>query len=69
MPGLNSRVSDTYVPYQEFDSLQLLNELMTDPDDFSQHLARYTTSVASTVIYGVRTTKNNLYTSNLKKVS
>lgn len=68
IPGLNSRVSDTYVPYQEFDSLQLLNELMTDPDNFSQHLGRYTTSVASTVIYGVRTTEGSRYTADLKKV-
>ncbi|OCK75418.1 cytochrome P450 [Lepidopterella palustris CBS 459.81] len=53
---LNKTVANQYVPYQAFDSTQLLNDMLDTPDDFSRHIQRYTTSVASTVLYGWRTT-------------
>ncbi|KAF2491734.1 cytochrome P450 [Lophium mytilinum] len=55
---LNKTVANQYIPYQAFDSTQLLNEMLDVPDDFSRHLQRYTTSVASTVLYGFRTTSS-----------
>ncbi|KAL4935969.1 hypothetical protein BDV06DRAFT_205916 [Aspergillus oleicola] len=56
---LNVTVSNRYIPYQTFDSLQLLNDMLDSPDDFSRHIQRYTTSVASTVLYGWRTPSAN----------
>jgi hypothetical protein len=38
-----------------FDSSQLMNDLLDSPDRFRDHISRYTTSVASTVLYGMRT--------------
>ncbi|KAH7077572.1 putative cytochrome P450 oxidoreductase [Paraphoma chrysanthemicola] len=52
---LNVKSANQYLPYQTFDSVQLLNDLLEEPADFSRHLQRYTTSVASTVLYGWRT--------------
>ncbi|KAJ8117752.1 hypothetical protein OPT61_g1127 [Boeremia exigua] len=52
---LNFSVSNTYIPYQTLDSLQLLNDMIDTPEKFSSHLQRYTTSIASTVLYGWRT--------------
>lgn len=45
-----------------------MNQLLVDPDNFSTHLSTYTTSVASTVIYGLRSTDNDETVANLKKV-
>ncbi|OAL50319.1 putative cytochrome P450 [Pyrenochaeta sp. DS3sAY3a] len=52
---LNISVTNTYIPYQTLDSLQLLNDMVDSPEKFSNHLQRYTTSIASTVLYGWRT--------------
>ncbi|KAH7351469.1 putative cytochrome P450, partial [Pyrenochaeta sp. MPI-SDFR-AT-0127] len=52
---LNVKSANQYLPYQTFDSIQLLNDMLDVPEDFSRHLQRYTTSVASTVLYGWRT--------------
>ncbi|KAJ0420303.1 putative cytochrome P450 oxidoreductase [Aspergillus carlsbadensis] len=52
---LNVTVSNRYIPYQTFDSLQLLNDMLDSPENFSLHIQRFTTSVASTVLYGWRT--------------
>jgi hypothetical protein len=54
---------------QEFDSLQLLNDMLETPDDFSRHLQRFTTSVASTVLYGWRTTNSGERVKDLMDVS
>ncbi|KAF2186188.1 putative cytochrome P450 [Zopfia rhizophila CBS 207.26] len=45
----------TNIIAKTFDSTQLLNDLLDNPQNFSRHLQRYTTSVASTVLYGWRT--------------
>ncbi|OCK86350.1 cytochrome P450 [Lepidopterella palustris CBS 459.81] len=52
----NVKVANQYVPYQMFDSTQLLNDMLDNPGEFSRHRQRYTTSVTSTVIYGWRIT-------------
>ncbi|KAL5314325.1 hypothetical protein ACEPPN_018751 [Leptodophora sp. 'Broadleaf-Isolate-01'] len=49
-----------------FDSKQLMSDLLNDPDQYVKHLQRYTTSVASTVLYGMRTsTSDNGYVKDL----
>lgn len=62
-------MANQYVPYQLFDSTQLMNDLLVEPDRFVAHLQRYTTSVASTVLYGMRTsTADNGYVNDLMDV-
>ncbi|KAH6718660.1 cytochrome P450 [Leptodontidium sp. MPI-SDFR-AT-0119] len=63
---LNTKVANQYIPYQVFDSKQLMSDLLNDPDQYVKHLQRYTTSVASTVLYGMRTsTSDNGYVKDL----
>jgi hypothetical protein len=46
-----------------------MNDLLHDPDRYVDHLQRYTTSVASTVLYGMRTsTAENGYVKDLMDV-
>ncbi|PVH76700.1 putative cytochrome P450 [Cadophora sp. DSE1049] len=63
---LNTKVANQYIPYQIFDSKQLMSDLLNDPEQYVKHLQRYTTSVASTVLYGMRTsTSDNGYVKDL----
>jgi hypothetical protein len=46
-----------------------MNDLLHDPGRYVDHLQRYTTSVASTVLYGMRTsTAENGYVKDLMDV-
>lgn len=40
-----------------FDSLQLLNDLLERPEDWVNHVQRYTASVSTALLYGWRTPK------------
>lgn len=53
---LHSKKSDSYIPYQEFESLQFLSNMLDDPDRYDDHISQYTTSIASTLFYGLRWT-------------
>ncbi|KAM5380835.1 hypothetical protein ACJZ2D_003359 [Fusarium nematophilum] len=52
---LNVKSADNYVPYQEFDKLQLLFDLSTQPQRWVGHIERYAASISSTILYGWRT--------------
>ncbi|KAK2598866.1 hypothetical protein N8I77_012248 [Diaporthe amygdali] len=54
---LNVKSADRYLPYQTFDSLQLVQELLDRPDDFVEHVQRYTASISTAMLYGWRTPK------------
>lgn len=56
---LNVKTANTYLPYQHFESLQLMNDLLEHPGNWVAHLQRYTASIASTVLYGWRTPKTD----------
>lgn len=45
----------TKVVLQTFDSLQLLHDLVDRPDDWVEHVRRYTASISTTLLYGWRT--------------
>ena len=46
-----------------------MSDLLNDPGRYVDHLQRYTTSVASTVLYGMRTsTADNGYVKDLMDV-
>ncbi|KAL2828860.1 cytochrome P450 [Aspergillus pseudoustus] len=51
---LNSQTAISYQPIQDFESLQLMQDLLQTPDDFYQHNRRYSSSVITYVTYGYR---------------
>ncbi|RSL76734.1 hypothetical protein CEP51_009678 [Fusarium floridanum] len=57
---LNVNVANRYIPYQEFEVTQLLHDIVHSPQDYEHHTRRFTTSLASTIIYGWRTTSVDL---------
>ncbi|KIW90884.1 uncharacterized protein Z519_08667 [Cladophialophora bantiana CBS 173.52] len=52
--NLNSQQADIYVPYQSFETTQLLRDILHSPEKFEDHIKRYTTSVGYTIAYGMR---------------
>ncbi|CAG8909736.1 unnamed protein product [Penicillium egyptiacum] len=51
---LNSQAAVAYQPVQDFESLQMMFDLLQTPDDFYQHNRRYSSSVIMYVTYGYR---------------
>jgi cytochrome P450 len=51
---LNSQAAVSYQPVQDFESLQLMFDLLQTPSDFYQHNRRYSSSVIMYVTYGYR---------------
>ncbi|TPX18614.1 uncharacterized protein E0L32_002471 [Thyridium curvatum] len=64
---LNVNVANRYIPYQEFETTQLLHDILNFPENYQFHTKRFTTSIASTIIYGWRTTSVDL--PHVKKMS
>ena len=54
---LNSSAAIKYQPIQDFESKQLLTELLETPEDFYMHNRRYSASVIMTLTYGYRIPK------------
>lgn len=52
---LNVRVARTYVPYQDLEIKAMLMGLLESPDNFFQHIRRYTTSLTTQMTFGYRT--------------
>ncbi|KAF2099883.1 cytochrome P450 [Rhizodiscina lignyota] len=52
--ALNAPTAATYEPVQDFESKQLMRDLLDSPEDFYRHNRRYTVSVISLVTYGYR---------------
>jgi cytochrome P450 len=52
---LGVQKAESYVPYQDLENLQMLSELLTQPEEFLKSIRRYTTSLTTTMIYGWRT--------------
>ncbi|KAH0847599.1 putative Cytochrome P450 oxidoreductase [Fonsecaea pedrosoi] len=51
---LNSKLANNYLPYQYFETAQLLHDLLETPDDFRHHFERFTISIGATIAYGKR---------------
>lgn len=62
--ALNIRASKTYVPYEVFESEQMLHDLLNRPEHFINHLRRYTYSVTTQVTFGFRS--DNAHDANLE---
>jgi cytochrome P450 len=52
--SFNNKASDLYKPIQDLESKQLLQQLLTDPEDYRNHIERYATSVVVSITYGRR---------------
>ncbi|KAM5341972.1 hypothetical protein ACJ41O_015003 [Fusarium nematophilum] len=51
---LNAKLANNYVPYQNFETHQLLHDLLESPEEFRHHLERFTVSIGSTIAFGRR---------------
>ncbi|GME27166.1 cytochrome p450 [Neofusicoccum parvum] len=53
---LNVNVAKSYVPYQDLENKQMLNDLLDNPKAFVEHLRRYSSSLIASIVFGWRTT-------------
>ncbi|KAK8051995.1 hypothetical protein PG993_003380 [Apiospora rasikravindrae] len=52
---LNVRAATAYVPYQDLEAKRLMCGLLDEPDLWIDHVRRFTTSLVTQMVYGVRT--------------
>lgn len=53
---LDVKAADSYVPFQDLESKQLLAGFLEAPDSFEDHLKRYTHSQMTQIVFGFRIT-------------
>ena len=51
---LNIKAAITYVPYQDLENKIMLQGFLDTPEDFHDHLRRYTFSLSTQIIFGYR---------------
>ncbi len=51
---LNIKAAVTYVPYQDLENKILMNGLLDTPEEFLNHLRRFSYSLATQMIFGFR---------------
>lgn len=52
---LNQNVAKKYVPYQLLENRQMLHDLLDTPNDFLEHIRRYSNALTTTMVFGWRT--------------
>ena len=52
---LNVVTSKSYLPYQVLENKQMLYQFLTQPNDFLQHIRRYSNALTTTMVFGWRT--------------
>ncbi|OQD76085.1 hypothetical protein PENDEC_c005G00753 [Penicillium decumbens] len=52
---LNVTTSKKYVPYQMLENRQMLYQFLNQPDNFLQHIRRYSNALTTTMVFGWRT--------------
>ena len=52
---LNINAARSYVPYQELENKQMLVGLLDTPNQFIDHIRRYTNSLTTQMVFGFRT--------------
>jgi hypothetical protein len=53
--NLNIKAARTYVPYQDLENKAMLIGLLEKPDQFIDHIRRFTNSLTTQMIFGFRT--------------
>ncbi|KAH6986623.1 putative cytochrome P450 oxidoreductase, partial [Ilyonectria destructans] len=51
---LNAKLANNYLPYQNFETYQLLHDFLESPHEYRHHLERFTISIGSTIAFGRR---------------
>lgn len=51
----NIRAAVTYVPYQVLENKQMLADLVDTPHEFVNHIRRFSNSLTTQMVFGVRT--------------
>jgi cytochrome P450 len=54
--NLNIKAARTYVPYQDLENKAMLVGLLEEPNQFIDHIRRYTNSLTTQMVFGFRTT-------------
>ncbi|KAK5111603.1 hypothetical protein LTR85_011832 [Meristemomyces frigidus] len=52
---LNIQKAESYVPYQDLESTQMLYEMVTEPERFLDSVRRFTASLTTSLTFGLRT--------------
>ncbi|TDZ58545.1 Cytochrome P450 monooxygenase yanC [Colletotrichum trifolii] len=63
---LHLNAAKGYVPYQDLESKQMLFGFLEDPDQFIDHIRRFTNSLTTQMVFGFRTT--SIHDEKLKKL-
>ncbi|KIW01166.1 uncharacterized protein PV09_07451 [Verruconis gallopava] len=53
--SLNIKATKTYITYQDLENKQLLMDMLERPEIFKSHIRRYTSSLATQIVFGFRT--------------
>lgn len=53
---LKIETARTYVPYHDLENKAMLLDMLEDPDNFIDHLCRYTASLTTQITFGFRIT-------------
>lgn len=56
---LHIKASQGYVPYQDLENKHMLCGFLDQPDDFVNHIRRFTNSLTTQMVYGFRTVSND----------
>lgn len=54
--NLNIKAARTYVPYQDLENKAMLLGFLEKPNQFVDHIRRYTNSLTTQMVFGFRTT-------------
>lgn len=53
---LNIKTAVAYIPYQDLENKDMMLAFLNEPEEFVNHVRRYTTSLTTQMVYGYRTT-------------
>jgi len=58
---LNVNAARSYLPYQMLENKQMLHDMLKQPDDFLEHVRRYSNSLTTSLVYGYVGSHERLY--------
>ncbi|KAI1877108.1 uncharacterized protein JN550_001180 [Neoarthrinium moseri] len=56
---LHVRSATAFIPYQDLENKQMMRGLLDSPDEFVDHIRRYTNSLTTQMVFGFRTFSND----------
>ena len=49
---LNLKAARSYVPYQDLENLQMMNDMLEQPTQFLDNIRRYSNSITTSIVFG-----------------